>query len=108
MVEPIKGYTKHGLNQAISRNGGCGVHPKAMLDAVKNPKKRVQQANGNTKYVGKDATAILNQEGKVVTTYGKPRGPQIWQQGTTRPSGSGSAQRKVNKLGFSYYPGAIR
>ena len=104
----ITGYTKHGLNQAVGRNGGRGVNAKAMLEAVRNPKKVVEQANGATKYVGKKATVILNQEGKVVTTYGKSRGPQIWNQGTTRPSGSGSAQRRANEQGFSYLPGAVR
>jgi RHS repeat-associated protein len=67
----ITGYTKHGLNQAISREG-VGVAPKSILDAVRNPTKVVQQADGATKYVGRDATVILNQEGRVITTY--PRG----------------------------------
>ncbi len=31
----ITGYTKHGLNQAVGRNGGRGVSAKHMLDAVK-------------------------------------------------------------------------
>lgn len=105
----ITGYTKHGLNQTIGRNGGKGVNAQSMLNAVNNPKKVVEQANGATKYVGKEATVILNKEGKVVTTYGKKsRGPQIWDQGTTRPSGSGSAQRRANEQGFNYRPGAIR
>jgi hypothetical protein len=33
---PINGYTRHGLNQAISRDG-VGVSPSAILDAVKIP-----------------------------------------------------------------------
>jgi hypothetical protein len=69
----ITGYTKHGLNQAISREG-VGVSPKAILDAVRNPTKVVQQAGGATKLVGKDATVILNSEGKIITTY--PRSSQ--------------------------------
>ena len=107
LKSPLTGYTSHGLNQAVGRNGGRGVNVKAILDAVRNPKKIIKQANGTTKYVGKKATVILNKEGKVVTTYGKSRGPQIWDQGTTRPSGSGSAQRRANEQGFSYRPGAI-
>lgn len=71
----ISGYTKHGLEQAIGRHGGRGVHPKAILDAVRNPTKLIEQAGGTTKYVGKDATVILNGEGKVVTTWGLPRNP---------------------------------
>ena len=38
MGSKITGYTKHGLNQAISRQG-VGVSPQAILDAVKNPVK---------------------------------------------------------------------
>ncbi|UIP30051.1 MULTISPECIES: hypothetical protein [Photobacterium] len=96
------------MNQAIGRNGGKGVKAEYILDAVRNPKKVVEQANGLVKYQGSKATVILNGEGKVVTTYGKSRGPQIWQQGTTRSSGSGSAQAKANDLGFSYNPKSIR
>ncbi|OEE54090.1 hypothetical protein [Vibrio splendidus] len=104
----ITGYTKHGLNQALGRNGGRGVNAKHMLDAVKNPKKVVEAANGTTKYQGKKATVVLNGDGKVVTTFGKSRGPQIWKEGTTRATGSGSAQRRANEQGFSYNPRAIR
>ena len=71
----ITGYTAHGLSQAISRNAGRGVHPGAILDAVRNPAKTVLQANGAVKYVGRDATVVLNQEGKVITTWGIPRSP---------------------------------
>ncbi|MFP1787779.1 RHS repeat-associated core domain-containing protein, partial [Lonsdalea quercina] len=104
----ITGYTKHGLNQAIGRNGGKGVNAKDMLDAVKNPKKVVENANGTIKYQGKRATVVLNGEGKVVTTFGKSRGPEIWSQGTSRISGSGSAQQRANDFGFSYNPKAVR
>jgi hypothetical protein len=73
-VGPITGHTKHGLNQSISRNNGRGVSAQGKLDAVKNPKSVTQQSGGRTKYKGKNATVILNEEGKVITTYGKPRG----------------------------------
>ncbi|MCT4613475.1 MAG: RHS repeat-associated core domain-containing protein [Marinifilaceae bacterium] len=73
-VGPIKGYTRHGLNQAISRNGGRGVKVAAIKDAVLNPKKIIQQSEGRVKYVGKKATVILNSEGEIITTYGKSRG----------------------------------
>jgi filamentous hemagglutinin len=69
----ITGYTKHGINRAISRDGGRGVSVKAINDAVKNPKKVTQQSGGRTKFKGKDATVITNKDGKVITTYGKPR-----------------------------------
>ncbi|EFC1529192.1 DUF6531 domain-containing protein [Escherichia ruysiae] len=104
----ITGYTRHGLNQAIGRNGGKGVNIRDMLDAVRNPKKIIENANGTIKYQGKRATVVLNQDGKVVTVFGKSRGPEIWPQGTTRTGGSGSAQRNANDHGFSYNPGAVR
>ncbi len=104
----ITGYTDHGLNQAIGRNGGRGTSAKAMLDAVNNPKKVVVQDGGTTRYVGKDATVVLNDQGKVVSTWGKPRGPQIRPEGTKRLAGSSPAQRKANIYGYSYNPKAIR
>ncbi len=65
----ITGYTRHGLNQAISRDG-VGVSPSAIRDAVRYPVKTVQQSNGAVKYVGRDATVVVNAQGKVITTYG--------------------------------------
>jgi RHS repeat-associated protein len=64
----ITGFTRHGLAQAISREG-VGVNEQAMLDAVNAPTKVINQADGTTRFVGKDATVILNQEGRVVTTW---------------------------------------
>lgn len=69
----LTGFTRHGLNQAISR-GGVGVSNKAILNTMRNPTKIVENtANNTTKVIGKDATVVLNQQGKVVTTWGKPR-----------------------------------
>ncbi len=62
----ITGYTKHGLNQAIGREG-VGVAPRAILDAVKNPRRVVQRTGGVTEYVGDAARVRLNEAGKVVT-----------------------------------------
>lgn len=110
-VTKITGYTKHGLNQALGRDGGKGVKATEMLEAIRNPKKIIQQADGAAAYRGKKTTVVLNKEGKVITTFGKSRGPQIWQQGASpsvKPQGSGSAQRKANELGFSYLSSSIR
>ncbi|MFO0982588.1 MAG: RHS repeat-associated core domain-containing protein [Planctomycetota bacterium] len=71
----IAGYTNHGIEQAIARDGGKGVDPKAILDAVRSPTTVVAQTDGTTKCVGENATVVLNSEGKVVTTWGKPRNP---------------------------------
>ena len=68
----ITGYTRHGLNQAISREG-VGVAPKAILDAVRNPIRTVQQTGGRIKYIGKDAVVILNEKGRVITTWARNR-----------------------------------
>ena len=108
-VSGITGYTRHGLEQAIGRDGGRGVSASSMLDAVKNPKKVISGSSpGTTQYRGKKATVVLNEKGEVVTTFGKSRGPvqQIYHSGK-RFSGSGSAQRKANERGFSYWPGYI-
>ena len=35
----ITGYTRHGINQSIGRDGGRGVKASEMVEAVKNPKK---------------------------------------------------------------------
>ncbi len=64
----ITGFTRHGLAQAISREG-VGVNEQAMLDAVNAPVKVINQADGTTRFVGKDATVVLNGEGRVVTTW---------------------------------------
>ena len=68
--DKITGYTKHGTEQALGRDGGIGVSNKAITDAVNNPvKSPISQSGGTTKYIGKDATVVLNQDGKVVTTW---------------------------------------
>ena len=67
--DEITGWTKHGTEQAIGRNSGIGVSNSTISDAVKNPTQVVPQAGGTTKYIGKDATVVLNPDGKVVTTW---------------------------------------
>jgi hypothetical protein len=66
----ITGFTKHGINQAISRDG-VGVATRAIADAVKNPIKVVVGRGGATKYIGRDATVVLNKAGKVITTWAR-------------------------------------
>lgn len=68
----ITGRTVHGDQQALSRDGGRGVSDEAMNDAVQNPTKPPEpQPGGRYKYVGKNATVILNSAGKVVTTWAR-------------------------------------
>ena len=66
----ITGYTKHGLNQAIAREG-VGVKPSAILDTVRNPTKVISQSDGRIKYVGRQAVVVVNSDEKVITTYAK-------------------------------------
>ncbi|MFI4990776.1 MAG: RHS repeat-associated core domain-containing protein, partial [Solirubrobacterales bacterium] len=67
----IKGYTQHGLEQAIERDAGRGVSPSAILDAVRSPVSTSVQADGVTKYVGQNAIVFVNGEGRVVTTFAR-------------------------------------
>lgn len=72
----ITGYTKHKLAQAMGREGGLGVKPSAILEIVKNPIKTVPQDGGKIKYVSKQDVVVLNESGKVITTYSK--GSKYW------------------------------
>ena len=71
----VTGYTKHGVDQAMSRNGGRGVKPSAILEALKNPKKIVPKIDelGRTsiQYRGAQSTVALNPEGKIVSCWAK-------------------------------------
>jgi RHS repeat-associated protein len=66
----ITGFTEHGLDQAISRDG-VGVANRAILDAVRNPQKVIKQAEAKVKYIGETATVILNRAGEVFTTWAR-------------------------------------
>jgi RHS repeat-associated protein len=65
----IKGYTQHGLEQAIEQDAGRGVSPSAILEAVRSPVSESVQADGATRYVGQNAVVIVNEDGGVVTTW---------------------------------------
>jgi RHS repeat-associated protein len=67
----IKGYTEHGLAQAMARDGGRGVSPSAILDAVRSPLADSVQADGATKYVGQNAVVVVGSDGRIVTTYAR-------------------------------------
>jgi RHS repeat-associated protein len=64
----ITGFTRHGLNQAISRDG-VGVASEAMLGAVRSPVRVVGQSGGKVLYIGENASVVLNESGEVVTTW---------------------------------------
>jgi hypothetical protein len=67
LAAEITGFTKHGIDRAISR----GVSPSAIHDAVVNPIQILPQANGTTRYVGAGAVVVLNPAGGVVTVWGQ-------------------------------------
>lgn len=64
----ITGYTRHGLNSAISRNG-AGVSPLSILNTVRNPISTQLQSNGTTRYTGSNSVVVLNPQGQIVTTW---------------------------------------
>jgi uncharacterized protein RhaS with RHS repeats len=64
----ISGYSKHGINQAISRNG-VGVSTSAIQDTINNPIKIVGQSGGRFQFTGRDSVVVLNKDGKVITTW---------------------------------------
>lgn len=66
----ITGFTKHGINSAISHDG-VGVSSRAILNTLRNPIKVVPQSGGRIKVVGQEAIVILNRAGKVITTWAK-------------------------------------
>jgi RHS repeat-associated protein len=66
----ISGFTKHGIDSAISHDG-VGVSTRAILNTLKNPLKVVPQSGGRVKVVGKEAIVILNRAGKVITTWAR-------------------------------------
>ncbi|MEZ5079631.1 MAG: RHS repeat-associated core domain-containing protein [Thermoleophilia bacterium] len=72
----ITGYTRHGLNQAISRDGH-GVHPGTILDVVRNPTTvvtRNSQRGATTIYQNANGRVVLNEKGCVITCIGFNRG----------------------------------
>ena len=68
LPQVISGYTRHGLNQAISREG-VGVSSRAILDAFKNPLGIAGQSGGRFVLTGADATVIVNSEGQVISAW---------------------------------------
>lgn len=69
----ITGFTRHGLNQAIDR----GISPGAIVNTLRNPtsvKTFTTGANaGTTRYIGPQSTVVVNNQGRVVTTWGRGR-----------------------------------
>ena len=61
----ISGFTKHGLNQSITRE----VSPQTLLNTIRNPSVVLQQSGGKYLYLTKQAGVVLTSNGKLITTY---------------------------------------
>ena len=74
--QKINGFTAHGQERVEGRDGH-GVSDSALQDAVEHPMGPPMYASdqhgGNYTYVGKDATVILSEDGKVVTAWSSGR-----------------------------------
>jgi hypothetical protein len=60
----------HVIDQVMDREGH-GVSNGAMLDAIRNPSRITQQPNGSFRLIGKNATAVVNRAGKIVTAWAR-------------------------------------
>ncbi|ALV30441.1 hemagglutinin repeat-containing protein [Pannonibacter phragmitetus] len=73
MPTEISGYTRHGLNQAISRDG-VGVSGEAILKTWNNPSKieYIPSSRGPSfRLTGPDAVVVVNAQGQIVTTWAR-------------------------------------
>jgi hypothetical protein len=72
----LTGYATHALEQIAGRDAGIGVSRSALKDAFANPN-AIQYAPsryGPTfRYVGNDATVVVNPQGNVVTGWATNR-----------------------------------
>lgn len=73
----ITGWTDHVKGQILGRDGGLGVTRAALEDAFSNPSSITYKPSnyGPTfQFRGKNATVVVNVDGKVVTGWAKNRG----------------------------------
>jgi hypothetical protein len=74
--ELVTGWTEHGRERATGREGH-GVNEAAMRDALNHPVRAYSDVERRTtRYVGRDASVVLNENGEVVTVW--PRGKRGW------------------------------
>jgi hypothetical protein len=67
--DALTGYTRHGTNQAISRDDH-GVSIGAIKGALEQPVQAVGDvASRTTTFTGKEAVVVLNQVGKLITAW---------------------------------------
>ncbi len=63
----VAGYTRHGLNQAISRDGGKGVSPEGILAILRNISNITEQSGGRSKIMSDLGYIVLNKYGDIIT-----------------------------------------
>jgi len=68
LPKAITGYSRHGLDQAISKDG-VGVSVSAIRDAFKNPLSITGQSGGIFRLTGRNAVVVVNSEGRIITTW---------------------------------------
>lgn len=68
MPSEIASYSRHALNQAISRDG-VGVSARAIGDAFRNPLQIMGEAGGKFHFIGQNATVVVNAQGNIVTLW---------------------------------------
>jgi len=71
----LTGFTRHGLNQVISRDG-VGVSNRAILNALRNPLAGSQsfitgRNAGTTRFVGSNASVVINRSGQIVSAWAR-------------------------------------
>jgi len=69
----LTGFTRHGLNQVISRDG-VGVSNRAIVGALRNPmlgsRSFIAGPNANTtRFIGQNATVNINRQGQVTSAW---------------------------------------
>jgi RHS repeat-associated protein len=64
-LQQINGISGHAFGRMQSR----GISWGAVLDACRNPAKKILQSNGNTMYCGASCTVVLSPGGWVVTVW---------------------------------------
>jgi len=64
MPRILTGYTRHGLNRAISREG-TGTAPGSILDTWLYPLKITGRSNGTFVMQGRNSTVVVNPQGKI-------------------------------------------
>jgi hypothetical protein len=73
MPDNLIGYTKHGVDRALSRDN-VGVSTESILDAWNNPIKvkfKADNSGKSFKIYGEDSTIVVNPKGEVVSCWAK-------------------------------------